>query len=485
MRTSRWIAVLLAAMLLVAPLAVNAQTGTWVSGITIQNQEDTEATIDLTFYWAEGEALAGEIAGTLSNQKIGANKAVTYFIPDLILDSGNPLPDNFVGSAVVSSDKPVVANVNTQVPTSSGDTPDNPNRVGTASGVLVPASQLYFTQVEKNYWGWNSYLAVQNTSGSDADVVVRYYNSTDGSLVAGADDTLTIKPYTTAIIRQEDANIAAPDPAGWGGSAVVESTNDALLAGVANFYNVGSNKDNAQFHSYNPFTGGALKLYVPRIVRDFYDYQGGLTIQNVGDAATNATITYYINNQTYTQTLSGIQPGSSRILYMPDVPELAGVSGTGSAVIESSGQPIVAIVNEDNRLGNVIANHEGRGSTYNAILDGEQKNTVFFSQATSKFYGYSSGIQVQNVGAAATTVTAVWSAPGYNDVTKNVTLQPNGSISWFAPDETGYEDFNGSVVVTADEPIVGIANSSVRTDIDSRWPENYGDSFLTYNGVNR
>mgnify|MGYP000908526012 FL=1 len=159
---------------------------------------------------------------------------------------------------------------------------------------------------------------------------------------------------------------------------------------------------------------------------------------------------------------------------MPDVPELAGVAGTGSAVIESSGQPIVAIINEDNRVGAVIFNHEGRGSTYNAILDGEQTNTVFFSQATAKFYAYSSGIQVQNVGTAAATVTAVWSAPGYADVTKSVTLGPNESVSWFAPDETGYVDFNGSVVVTADQPIVGIANSSVRADIDDRFGQNYG-----------
>ena len=485
MRTSRWIAVLLAAMLLVAPLAANAQTGTWVSGITIQNQEATPANITVTFYWAEGQgANSGQVAGTKTDT-IPANQAVTYFIPDLILDSGSPLPDNFVGSAVVSSDQPVVANVNTQVPTTSGTTPDNPNRVGTASGVLAPAATLYFTQVEKNFWDWNSYLAVQNTSTFAANVTVRYYNSTDGSVVAGADQTLTIGPNATAIVRQEDANIPAPDPVGWAGSAVVSSTNGAMLAGVANFYNVGVNKDNAQFHSYNPFTGGATKLFVPRIVRDFYDYQGGLTVQNVGTAPTDATIRYFINGQTYTQTLSGIQPGSSRILYMPDVPELAGVAGTGSAVIESSGQPIVAIINEDNRVGAVIFNHEGRGSTYNAILDGEQTNTVCFSQATAKFYAYSSGIQVQNVGTAAATVTAVWSAPGYADVTKSVTLGPNESVSWFAPDETGYVDFNGSVVVTADQPIVGIANSSVRADIDDRFGQNYGDSFLTYNGVNR
>jgi len=411
MKTTRWIAVLVVATLLVASMPVGAQTGIWVSGITIQNQsETTTANITVTFYWAEGTASAGEVAG-VKTDSIPAGKAVTYYVPDLVLDGGAKLPDDFVGSAVVSSDQPVVANVNTQVPTAKGQTPTDPNRVGTASGVLEPASKLYFTQVMKNYWGWNSYMAIQNTSGFDAQVTVRYYNSTDGGHVAGADSTITIKPNTTYVVRQEDANISAPAPGGWGGSAVVESTNGALLAGVANFYNQGTNKDNAQFHSYNPFTRGATKLFVPRLVKDFYDYQGGLTIQNVGTASTNVTITYYFGGQTYSQTLNNIQPNAAKILYMPDVSALAGVMGAGSAVVESSGQPIVAIVNEDNRVGAAIRTHEGRGSTYNAILDGDATNAVFFSQVTSMFYGYSSGVQVQNVGTGPATQRSVGSCP--------------------------------------------------------------------------
>jgi len=489
MKRTTWLFTVLAlAALLAAPLSVAAQSGIWVSGIMIQNQSTTApANITVTFYWAEGETLAGQIAGTKTDV-IPAGKAVTYYIPDLVLTTpaGQKLPDNFVGSAVVTSDQPVVANVNTQVPTSKGLTPTDPNRVGTASGVLVPAGTLFFTQVMKNYWDWNSYLAIQNTSAFDAAVTVRYYNSSDGSPVTGADQTITIKPNTTYIVRQESASMAAPDPGGWGGSAVVTCTNGALLAGVANFYNLGTNKDNAQFHSYNPFTAGSTKLYVPRLVKDYYDYQGGMAIQNVGTAATDVTITYYFGAITRTQTISGLQPGASSILYMPDQAALAGVAGSGSAVITSSGQPIVAIVNEDNRVGAAIPNQEGRGSTYNAALDGEGTTSVFFSQVTSRYFGYSSGIQVQNVGAAATTVTAVFSAAGFTDATVTATLQPNQSESWFAPNVVSGVDFNGSVVVTSSgEPIVGITNMSSRTDVDPRWPTNYGDSFLQYNGVNK
>lgn len=492
MRMTRRLSVvaLTLALLLALPLAVNAQgpAGTWVSGIMIQNQSDTApANVTITFYWADG---AGTGAAGTKTVQIPAGQSASFYIPDLVLDGGGSLPDNFVGSAVVESDQPVSANVNTQVPTTSGTSPSDPNRIGTASGVLNPAPKLYFTQVMKNYWGWNSYIAVQNTTGTPANVTVRYYNDSDGSELTAARETVTIPAFSTHLFYQSaNANINAPAPGGWGGSAVVEGNQP--LAGIANFYNEGSSQATAAFQSYNPFTGGATKLYVPRLLLNYFDYQGGIKIQNVGTAATNVTVTYFFGANSYTQTITGLQPGAAFPIYMPDVAEVPDTVGghpvgAGSAVITSSGGvPIVATVNEDNRVGAAIAGHEGRGVTYNAFLDGEQTNTVFFSQVTSRFYGYSGGVQVQNVGTAAANVTATFSAPGMADVTVTAVVQPNTSISWYAPDATGYTDFNGSVVVTSDQPIVGIANNSHRSDTDTRYPMNFGDSYSEYNGVNR
>ncbi len=478
-RTRKWtvITVLTLVALIAGSLGVAAQSGTWVSGIMIQNQSETDtANITVTFYWAEGEAAAGTVAHSFTDT-IPASESKGYWVPSIA-----GLPDNFVGSAVVTSDQPVVANVNTQN-TAAGTTSD-PNRVGTASGVLDPGTSLYFTQVMKDYAGWNSYLAVQNTSGTQATVTVRYYNDVGGSEVAAAAETQTIKPYSTRIFRQADnANLSGS----WGGSAVVSS--DQPVAGICNFFNDGSSNTTAQFHSYNAFTGGGTKLYVPRAVVNYADYQSGLKVQNVGAAATNVTITYYFGSSTYSQTISGLQPSAASAVYLASLPQLAGISGSGSAVIESSGGvPIVATVNEDNRVGAVIAGHEGRGVTYNAFLDGSQSDTVFFSQVTSRAGGYSGGPQVQNVGTSATTVTAVWSMTGFTDVTVQKTLQPNESWSWFGPNVvTEKAGFNGSVVVTASEPLVGIANGSYwQTQMPAdNWPANYGDSFLTYNGVNR
>lgn len=464
--------VLVLTSLFVVTGTVSGQAGTWVSGIMIQNQSDTnDATVTVSFYWAEGTALAGQLAHQFT-AVIPAGEAKNYYVPGI---SG--LPDNFVGSAVVSSTEPVAANLNTQLPTTGDYTsPSNPNRVGTASGVLAPAATQYLTQVMKEYYGWNSYVAVQNTDDTaTANVTIRYYNASDGAEVTAAVQTVTISPYSTYIFRQSDnANLASS----WNGSAV--ATGDQPLASVANFFNAGDTAANAAFLSYNGFGAGATKLYVPRIVRNYYGYEGGLTVQNIGTVATDVTITYYFGGTSYVQTITGLGAGAATALYMPNVTELTGVSGTGAAMLMSSGENIVATVNEDNRT-------EGRGTTYNAFPDGSQTTTVLMPQVNSRYYGYSGGVQVQNVGTATASMTATFSGAGFADVTVAASVAANASKSWFAPDEIGGAGFNGSVVVVSDQPIVGIGNFSYRQDRDAgdSWADNYGDSYVTYNGINK
>jgi len=469
---SKRVRVLLVLALVVAGLGTgvltsSAQGGrTWVSGIMIQNQSLTEsANITVIFYWdqAHGGAEAHRFSDT-----IDPGKAVSYYVPDHAKTAG--LPEGFIGSAVVSSDQPVAANVNTQVPGSEGTTPGLPLRIGTSSGVLEPSTDLYFPQLMKEYWGWNSYIAVQNTASSSASVTVQYYSSA-GALVAT--DVQTVGPYTTYIFRQGD-NATLSN--GFVGSAKVTGTQD--LAGICNFYNSENTYTEAQFHSYNAFSGGETTLNVPRVVKDYWDYNSGLTVQNVGSSATTVTVTYYFGGTPITQTSPSIDPNAAWGVYLPDQAVLAAVSGSGSAKIVSTGQPIVAIINEDNRV-------VGFGVTYNAFLAGEETTSVLFPQVTAKFWGYSGGIQVQNVGTSTANLTITYSMAGRGDVTKYGTAAPGMAYEAFAPDEGVGIDFNGSVVVTSDQPIVGIANMAYNYSVDSRYGQRYGDSFTTNNGINK
>jgi len=262
---------------------------------------------------------------------------------------------------------------------------------------------------------------------------------------------------------------------------------------VCNFYNASTDYTTAQFHSYNGFSGGATTLFVPRLVKDYYNYQSGLRVQNVHSTdSTQVTVTYYLGGATYQQTSPTLGPGQAWGPYLGIESQLpasmAGKSGSGSAIITSSGGvPIVATVNEDNRV-----DPAGRGITYNAFLSGEETTTVVFPQVTSKFYGYSSGIQIQNAGSGTATLGLAYSMSGRTDVVlTGISVAEGASWQLFTPNLDGIDptfndtDFNGSVVVTADKPIVGIANLSFRSDVDPRYGVNYGDSFTTYNGFNQ
>jgi hypothetical protein len=449
-----------------------AQAYSYVSGITVVNLDSTQsADTVVTFYQQDGT-----VAHTI-NDTIAGGSAKTWYIPNV---SG--MPDPFVGSAVVSANRQIAATINTQTPTATSGTLTDPNRVGTASGVGNPTSSAYVTQVMREYYGWNSYLAVQNAGSSTASVTVYYYDST-GAEVTAARETASIPAYANNIFQQ-GSNTGLTS--GQAFSAYVDGGGQNLAV-VCNMYNSGSDYTTAQFLSYNGAGSGAGTVYVPRIVKDYYNYQGGLTIMNVSSTSTNVDIAYNFGGTTYNQTIGPLGQYQGAILYMgpgsttPAV--LSGVSGTGSATVQAvaSGATIIATVNEDNRV-----SPAGRGVTYNAFTMADATTRVAFPQITARYYGYSSGWQIQSL-ESSNSCTASYSTSGGSSPTGPTipTLGTGASFDQFAPNATGMgSDYNGSVAVSCSNRVVGIANLSFRSDIDPRYGENYGDSFTTTGGIN-
>lgn len=155
---------------------------------------------------------------------------------------------------------------------------------------------------------------------------------------------------------------------------------------------------------------------------------------------------------------------------------------TGSAAISAS-QPLVVIANE--RYDGADARFTGFAVTYSAFGSGSGSTAISFSQVTSRYYGHSGGVQVQNTRSSTTTVTAVFSAQDRDGVTVTATVDPEASCSWFAPDVPGVgPGWNGSVRVTASQPLVGIATNAIRMDLDPGYSI-YGDSFVCYESANR
>ena len=307
------------------------------------------------------------------------------------------VPADFLGSVVVSSLQPVICSVNTQ--NSGTGTSEDPYRIASSSGLdeAEVSSIMYAPQVMKAYWGWNSYLSVQNANQESITVQVSYKNR-NGEDMPSATETATIPGLSNKVFYQsENTNI----PADFVGAAKVTVTEpaSAKMALVVNFYNSGTDASTSQFHSYNGASSGATKLYAPRVVRRFYGYNSGITIQNVSDVETTVSINFNFAGENFSYQSDTINPSTALVLYLPDISEMNAVDELpisqrfGNAVIEADNAEaqIIAILNEDNR-GNSVDNDGnsipseriGQGSSYSAIPAGSESKLLYFPQVPNQ-----------------------------------------------------------------------------------------------------
>jgi hypothetical protein len=388
---------------------------------------------------------------------------------------------------VIQSSTPLACNVNTQ--TTGTGTADNFYRIGTSAGFsdTEAGTTMYAPQVMKNLAGWYSYISVQNTTDASVTVELTYKNAA-GADVPAATESATIPGFSNHVFYQ-DSNAGLTD--GFIGAATVSAATP--LAVTVNFYNSGATSGEAQLHSYNGFSGGSDTLLIPRVVRRFYGYNGGLSIQNIGTIATAVTIEFSYAGNTYTHVTGSIAPGAALPLYAPNVAELAPVDvlpisqrfGSATITANEAGAVIVAIVNEDNR-GNPADNdgnavpieRVGQGSTYNAILNGSQTSDMFFAQIVNNAGGiFSGGFQVANTSATTGSCTATF----VGGTTFAIPLGAFGSASVYAPNVPGLPDgYNASVSVDCTVDIVGISNLAAKPGSGK-----LGDSFTQGNGLNQ
>jgi hypothetical protein len=473
-------------LFLVPSALAQGPEGEWISTISCQNLDRSNAAeITLTFY-AEGEESA-----TLSyNDTIAANSSRNYITSDALMG----VPADFSGSVVISSLKPVVCSVNTQN-TGTG-TSENPYRIASSSGVdeLEVASTMYAPQVMNDYAQWNSYISVQNASESSVTVEVTYKNRI-GEDVPAATETATIPGYSNKLFFQSD-NAGLPNEFLGAAKVTVTSPAEAKIGAVVNFYNNGFDSGTSQFHSYNGVSSGSNKLYLPRVVRRFYGYNSGITIQNVGTIDTTVTITFNFAGETFTYNSPNISPSTALVLYLPNVSEIDAVDaltinqrfGNAVATTDNPEAEIVGIVNEDNRgdpddndSNPIPAERIGQGSTYSAIPAGTETKNIFFPQVMRNVDGvFSGGFYFSNVSGEEGFCEIHFSGVPEAKM-DDFPLVAGESKSFYAPDIPNLPDgFNSSIHVVCTVEIIGIQNFAAAPD-----SEKLGDSFTQNNGFNR
>jgi hypothetical protein len=458
--------------------SASGPAGTWITGIQVQNQSDTTpASITITFYWAAnasllpGGVVPGQQAAVYADPNpIPAKGSRNYHVPSAFQTL---LPDNFVGSAVVSSDQPVAAILQT-ANTGSGSSDGDPIRVGAATGVLSPGTMVFAPYLRRNRYDYDSYMAIQNTSGTAATVNITY-KELEGSTVPGSPQVLSIPAYATHIVYLNEVGILSD---GFRGTAVITGTQP--LAVIINAYDRrGTTGTTSGFESYNGFHVGSQQLFLPKLDVNYSGgYQSGINIQNIGNSPATMQITYDIQGNTYQKMSPVIQPGSAWQIYLAAESQSgipAGTVGSGSAVVTSDQFIVATSSNANTNLGHDFI--------YNAIPEGASTGTLLFPKFEKRYtadLSWNGGIQVQNLANTATRFLVTYSGSTLgSDLSFWTDTIPGGaSYRAYGPNVVGLPDnFAGAVVVVSENgnPIAGVYTGRHETKL--------GDSVNCYNSI--
>jgi hypothetical protein len=360
---------------------------------------------------------------------------------------------------VVSSDQPVVAIANTLG--------NSPQYAASTESFSEGSNSIKLPLIMKGNSGYYTWFNVQNAGSADASVTVQFVPGSSGSAYTAP--AVTVKPGAAATFNQRnEANLGTK----FVGSAVVTSNQPV----VATVMQVGETFKNMM--GYNGFTTGSTTVSMPLIMANNGGYYTGYQVQNVGGASATVTIDYG-------QNLAGpFAPPNDTATLAPNASatfiQAGGSWGTnkfvGSATIASA-QSVVAIVNQVKITGTAV------GTAYNGFDPAGATNKVSAPLIMANNSGYYTGIQVMNVGAAATTITLDYGtnlAGAYNPPNETATIQPGNSFNSIQSGGAwGANKYVGSATVTASggsDKIVMIVNQI--------WPAAPGDQFMTYDGFN-
>jgi len=403
-------------LVLVAFSVASAGKFAYLSGIQVQNLSSSAANVQLTYYNQDGSTDPGSPVSST----IPANGSVTFFPVGAAV--------GFNGSVVISADQPVAAISNIL-----GD-------LGAAAASYVGASagstEVSLPLLFKNNSGFDTWFNVQNTGTAAASVTATY---SDGETA-----TATILPGASHTFDQ-----ATETHAGAVFSGVVTSDQPVAVAVIQESADI--------MFAYTGFTSGTPNPVMPLINANNSGYVTGVQIQNTGATATDVTVSYTAVTGTDCTETKTIPANSSTTF------ALFAFSGTvagedcanapttfiGSAQVtgNTAGNDLVAIVNQ---LG------AANGEAYGSFDASTATDTVVMPLIMDGNGGYFTGFNVQNVGAAETTVTCTYTGSTHTDTD---TLAPGEAMNALQLGAL-VDGYVGSATCTASASgsIIGVVN---------------------------
>jgi len=438
-----------ALLLLLMVVPASAQLGDiGNASFTVQNVGGATATVSITFVDEDGgEISPPELNGSQPNPfDLAVGESFEIYVPGI--------PNLAAGrySVVVSSTQEVVAIVNLIGRNNAGTISFN----GSYSGASAGGSPVYLPAFWYRQYGWNSLISVQNTGTGETNVTV------DFTCLSGQTAQLTENNLAPgAAVHFDLETTTLPGIAGCGGSAIITSSSQPVVV-VDNQ----SQSTTGQTQSFNTFTAGSDKVFVPALYHRYFTWNSSLNIVKIGAGTSTVTVSYS-DGGTSTCNLTDSDP--SCLLNMAGEHPVTG-KFAATITVASGGQPVVAIAN--------AANPGKQAQTYGGFAGGQ--GSVGLPTVMKMYFGWKTSFTCQNVGDVSTSLNV-----SYQDYAANAydtaVLAPGESIERTQMGEAFLpQGYRGSVTVEANASggeIACIVNQTHSANQQAR----RGDWSMSYN----
>lgn len=441
---------LLAIMLPAATVfAQGATNQTWTSSITYYTPSTTSGTLQVDYYGPDGTKYSANPI-TLQPHKAGS----------LLIGSVSTVPTPFAGSAVLSSELPIVA---TYVQFATSPNTANYGRLLYSGFTADDAGTPFYvpTVLYGNSSSTTSRVGVQNIESFAINANLKFFAA--GQIVPTAEKNVLIPPQSSYIFLASD--ITGLNQGFSGSLVIVGSKSDApatpgrVVAAAEETSNSGRTA-----YAFEGVAQGANKIYMASMLckNGASEQTSYYAIQNAGTTAANITVKAYKTDgtQVANQALTPIQPGGK----LSTNPCAWGVAAntSGSAVIESTGT-IIAIAK-------VIANN-GLATAFNGQAAGNTKIAApYVRWAADANADFRTFIAIMNVGTAsaqnitityyngngvavATRALATAANPLGQYVKRNSDPQSAGALDATFSD-FGFHPSGGAIEIQSDQPVV-------------------------------
>ncbi len=473
MRRVRSLILAIVGLLVIASMVMAAagpNPGSGSTDVRFMNISGTAATVVIDYYNPSGVVEATKSATV--------NPKGSYDF----LASQSGLGDGWNGAGVISSDQNGASVA--FIYWTGGQSADG-TTAAAYLGVPQGSTTLYCPSLAARPNKQKSLIAVQNADTGTADVELHFYDR-NGNAWSQNPVTASIPEGASKVWDLTDLNLPSTVPDGWLGSVRITSTNNKKLAAVVTMFW-------RQFSSaYNCVSGGDTTIIFPDIKRRVFNgvwrQYGGNVIQNLGNQTANVTVEVLDRNgnvlYTFNDSIPPLASHGYNTRFNADTPDPAafhnamGTDFNGALrVTSTNGQPLAAVYN-----GLTVIAGKQRASTYNAEGASSGSTTLYFPAVYRIVSGNNwarfNAIIIYNLGNTEANVTLKFYDKAGNLVYTDSNNQiPAGTSKGFNtrfgidldnPAALG-DNFEGSVEVTSDQPVVGLTNV------------NYPDQQATYN----